>query len=203
MIGRLKGILLEKTPPQLLLDVNGVAYELHAPMFTFYRIPDIGQEVVLHTHLVVREDAQLLYGFSQERERALFRSLIKVSAVGPKLALAILSGIEPDQFVECILNSDSDSLVRVPGIGRKTAERLLIEMRDRLADWQTTTGSNAVKIPLNAGDKITQDATSALIALGYKPVEARRAVTQIAQDHQTSEELIRHALRGMIKGGVT
>jgi Holliday junction DNA helicase RuvA len=203
MIGRLKGILLEKTPPQLLLDVNGVAYELHAPMFTFYRIPDIGQEVVLHTHLVVREDAQLLYGFSQERERALFRSLIKVSAVGPKLALAILSGIEPDQFVECILNSDSDSLVRVPGIGRKTAERLLIEMRDRLADWQTTTGSNTVKIPLNAGDKITQDATSALIALGYKPVEARRAVTQIAQDHQTSEELIRHALRGMIKGGVT
>lgn len=202
MIGRLKGILLEKTPPSLLVDVSGVAYELDAPMFTFYRLPEINQEVILHTHLVVREDAQLLYGFSQERERALFRSLIKVSSVGPKLALAILSGIEPDAFVICVMHNDTDSLVRIPGIGKKTAERLIIEMRDRLHDWQPQTpGNTAPNLEVSTADKATQEAISALVSLGYKPHEARQAVSQVAPQYQSSEEIIRHALRSMLKGG--
>ncbi len=204
MIGRLKGILLEKTPPRLLLDVSGVAYELDAPMFTFYRLPELGQEVILHTHFVVREDAQLLYGFFQERERSLFRNLIKVSGVGPKLALAILSGIEPDNFVHCVMSNDSDSLVRIPGVGKKTAERLVIEMRDRLNDWESNLGSSTqIAAAVNPSDKATQEAISALLSLGYKPFEARRAVTEIANDYHSSEDLIRHALRGMIKGGLS
>lgn len=202
MIGRLRGILLEKAPPHLLLDVSGIAYEISAPMFTFYRLPEVGEAVTLHTHLVVREDAQLLYGFAQERERLLFRSLIKVSAIGPKSALAILSGIEPDTFVDCIMNNDSDSLVRIPGIGKKTAERLIVEMRDRLSDWKLdNTENSSTTINITTGDKNVQEAISALVSLGYKPLEARRAVTQISKDHESSEELIRHALRGMLKGG--
>jgi holliday junction DNA helicase RuvA len=199
MIGRLKGILLEKKPPCLLLDVGGVAYELDAPMFTFYRLADIGQEVILHTHLVVREDAQLLYGFSQERERALFRSLIKVSSIGPKLALAILSGIEPDAFVNCIMHNDAESLIRIPGIGKKTAERLIIEMRDRLQDWKPDNLEHMHLDIQHSTDKATQDAISALVSLGYKPNEARQAVSQTADEHQTSEEIIRHALRSMLR----
>lgn len=199
MIGRLRGILLEKTPPQLLVDVNGLAYELEAPMFSFYRLPAVGEQVVLYTHLVVREDAHLLYGFSQEQERALFRTLIKVSAVGPKLALAILSGIEPDAFVDCVMQNDTGSLVRIPGVGKKTAERLVVEMRDRLGDWKSAAGvSVSENIPL--GDKAVQEAISALLSLGYKPPEARRAVAEAAKQHQTSEALIRHALRSMVKG---
>ncbi len=201
MIGRIKGILLEKKPPSLLVDVSGVAYELDASMFTFYRIPDIGEPVILHTHLVVREDAQLLYGFSQERERALFRSLIKVSSIGPKLALSILSGIEPDAFVSCIMHNDTDSLVRIPGIGKKTAERLVIEMRDRLQDWQQDNLQNISVAHITNMDKATQDAISALVSLGYKPNEARNAVSHVADEHQSSEEIIRHALRSMLKGG--
>lgn len=197
MIGRLKGILLEKTPPRLVVDVNGVGYELDASSFTFHRLPDIGAEVVLHTHLIVREDAQLLYGFCQEHERSLFRSLIKVSAVGPKLALAILSGIEPSAFAQCVLLQDTASLTRIPGIGKKTAERLIMEMRDRLADWQsfTTTDWAATN-----GSQHTQEAVSALLALGYKPHEAKQAVHQAAKLHESREEIIRHALRGMVKG---
>jgi Holliday junction DNA helicase RuvA len=201
MIGRIKGILLEKTPPSLLIDVAGVAYELDAPMFTFYRLPDIGKEVILHTHLVVREDAHLLYGFAKERERALFRSLIKVSSVGPKMALAILSGIEPDSFVNCVTHNDTDSLIRIPGVGKKTAERLIIEMRDRLHDWKPDALEPTNPTPTAyASNKATQEATSALIALGYKPNEARQAVSHVADEHQSSEEIIRHALRGMLKG---
>ena len=201
MIGRIKGILLEKTPPSLLIDVAGVAYELDAPMFTFYRLPDIGKEVILHTHLVVREDAHLLYGFSKERERALFRSLIKVSSVGPKMALAILSGLEPDSFVNCITHNDTQSLTRIPGVGKKTAERLIIEMRDRLHDWKPDTLAAAHSEPTAyASNKPTHEAISALLALGYKPNEARQAVSQVADEHQSSEEIIRHALRSMLKG---
>lgn len=200
MIGRLRGILLEKSPPHLLVDVHGLAYELDAPMFSFYRLPAVGEEVVLYTHLVVREDVHLLYGFSQEQERVLFRSLIKVSGVGPKLALSILSGIEPDAFVDCITHDDSDSLVRIPGVGRKTAERLIVEMRDRLQDWKVGSGAG---LPQNASlsvdKKPIQEATSALIALGYKPAEARRAVNEAAKEHQSSEAIIRYALRSMLK----
>jgi holliday junction DNA helicase RuvA len=198
MIGRLRGILLEKNPPRLLLDVNGIAYEIEAPMFTFYRQPPIGQETVLHTHLVVREDAHLLYGFAQEQERTLFRHLIKVSAIGPKLALAILSGIEPHDFVELIMRNDSTSLIKIPGIGKKTAERLIIEMRDRLADWKLSKPMTGVDSSSQSTGVITDEAINALIALGYKPNEARQAINLIAKDHSSSEELIRHALRNMI-----
>jgi Holliday junction DNA helicase RuvA len=203
MIGQLRGIILEKQPPQLLLEVNGVGYEIDAPMSTFYRLPDIGQLVVLHTHFVVREDAHLLYGFYGREERALFRTLLKVNGVGPKLALTILSSIDPSEFVRSIVNNDTASLVRLPGVGKKTAERLVIEMRDKLGDWQvgaplelnTLTSSSAKTTPLN---QATQDAVSALIALGYKPQEASRAVSRIDETDLTSEEMIRRALREMV-----
>jgi Holliday junction DNA helicase RuvA len=204
MISRLRGILLEKTPPWLLIDVNGLAYEVEAPMFSFYRLPDIGEQVVLHTHLVVREDAQLLYGFFCLHERALFRSLIKVNGVGPKLALAILSGIEPDAFVTCVMHSDTASLVRIPGVGKKTAERLVVEMRDRLNDWSPERMMSAGEHKTVA-DTSTEEAISALVSLGYKPLEARQAVTQAAKEHQdlnTSEELIRHALRSRLNRSI-
>ena len=135
MIGRIHGILLEKQAPLLLVDVQGLGYEIQAPMSTIYQLPAIGQAVTLHIHMVVREDAQLLYGFVELRERALFKTLIKVSGVGPKLALTLLSGMETDDFVRCVHDNDIASLVRLPGVGKKTAERLLVEMRDRLKDW--------------------------------------------------------------------
>lgn len=200
MIGRLRGILLEKTPPTLLLEVGGVAYEVYAPMFTFYRLPELGQETTLHTQFIVREDSQTLYGFYQETERTLFRHLIKVSGIGPKLAISILSGIEPEHFVDCIIQADSKSLIGIPGVGRKTAERLLIEMRDRLTDWQMSDHSIMQKTTMNHSDQLFQEALAALIALGYKPNEARQAIKPIVPHHHTSEELIRHALRSMIRG---
>ncbi|MDF3054101.1 MAG: Holliday junction branch migration protein RuvA [Gammaproteobacteria bacterium] len=199
MIGRLRGTLLEKCPPHLLIDVGGVAYEVSAPMFTFYHLPDIGQQATLHTHLVVREDAQLLFGFMHMHERALFRSLIKVSAVGPKLALAILSGMEAQHFVGCVMQNDTDSLVRIPGIGKKTAERLVIEMRDRLNDWQVA--ETALTAPIcaeNVLDNAKQEAISALIALGYKPQEAKKAISLIKETCESSEAFIRSALRNMM-----
>lgn len=201
MIGRLRGTLLEKTPPSVLIEVHGVSYEVDAPMFTFYRLPDIGQEVMLYTHLVTREDAQILYGFLCEQERLLFRSLIKVSSIGPKMALAILSGIEPDAFVHCVLSNDTATLTRIPGIGKKTAERLVIEMRDRLTDWN----ANAKLMPApdmiaTIGNKTVQEAVSALVALGYKPQEASLAVSHINEhENMAIEELIRHALKSFMK----
>lgn len=202
MIGQLRGIILEKQPPQLLLDVHGVAYEIDAPMNTFYRLPDIGQEIVLFTHLVIREDAHHLYGFYAREERSLFRTLIKVNGVGPRLGLTILSSIEPGEFVRCIVNNDTANLVRLPGIGKKTAERLIIEMRDTLSDWQSSmpVGSelnHAVK-KSGATNRNIQDAISALIALGYKPAEASRAVSKIKDTTLSSEEIIRQALREMV-----
>jgi Holliday junction DNA helicase RuvA len=199
MIGRLKGILLEKSPPHLLIDVNGVAYEVSAPMFTFYRLPEIGEQTTLYTHLVVREDAQRLFGFSQIHERALFRNLIKVSAVGPKLALSILSGMETQDFVHCVMQDDVDSLVRIPGIGKKTAERLMIEMRDRLNDWQVTEMALTAPIsPEIAANTAKEEAISALINLGYKPNEAKKAVSQVKDVCESSEAFIRSALRNMM-----
>ncbi|HEV2614469.1 MAG TPA: Holliday junction branch migration protein RuvA [Gammaproteobacteria bacterium] len=181
MIGRLRGILLEKQPPNLLIDVNGVGYEVQASMTTFYQLPEINQSINLFTHFVVREDAQLLFGFFTQDERVLFRALLKVNGVGPKLALTILSGVSPDEFIRCINNGDSNSLVKLPGVGKKTADRLIIEMRDH--NFTITTQSSE------------QDAVSALIALGYKPHEATRALHGIETSQQSSEELIRLALK--------
>lgn len=201
MISRLRGIIVAKQAPELLIEVNGLGYEVQASMNTFYRLPDIGQEVVLHTHFVVREDAQQLYGFGELHERALFRSLLKVNGIGPKVALAILSSIEADDFVRCVADQNSTALQRLPGIGKKTAERLIIEMRDRLADWQMPEHLSAKSITENKLIKSTQaaeqEAVSALIALGYKPQEASRAVMQITDKNLSSEDLIRRALKNM------
>ena len=202
MIGRLTGILISKQPPELLLDVNGVGYEVSAPMTTFYKLPAEGQKLSLHTHLVVREDAQLLYGFYDEVERSLFRLLIKINGVGPKLALAILSGIEAQAFVQCIHDGDSSTLVKVPGVGKKTAERLVIEMRDKIKDWvegsdSSSSGEVIGLASLAPKHSAKSDAESALQALGYKPADAAKAVAQIKDKDLTSEEMIRLALKNM------
>ncbi len=199
MIGRIHGILIEKQAPDLLVDVQGVGYEIQAPMTTLYQLPEIGQAVTLHTHFVVREDAQLLYGFANLQQRSLFRTLIKVNGVGPKLALTILSGIESDDFVRCVRDNDTATLVRLPGVGKKTAERLLVEMRDRLKDWQVdgllVAEGAATLAP--AADALAE-AESALIALGYKPAEAAKAVAAVKEEGASSEQLIRSALKNMV-----
>lgn len=197
MIGQINGIILEKQPPQLIVDVHGLGYEIDAPMSTFYQLPDIGQQVLLFTHFSVREDAHHLYGFYTQNERLLFKTLLKVNGVGPRLALTILSSVTPPEFVNFVLNNDTGSLVRLPGVGKKTAERLVIEMRDKLADWNTNnTVTNATN--KNERHQILQDAISALIALGYKQPEANRVVTKIDDGSATSEALIRLALREMM-----
>lgn len=191
MIVTLTGLITEKQPPQLTIEVNGIGYEVLATLNTFYHLPESHQPVSLFTHLIVREDAHTLYGFHSKAERSLFRALIKVNGVGPKLALSILSGIEPDRFVQSIQNQDASSLVRIPGIGKKTAERLMIELRDQLKDW---TSSPATLIQHPASD----DAIHALISLGYKQKEAESAVKQIFQAEWSSEQLIREALKTMM-----
>jgi Holliday junction DNA helicase RuvA len=195
MIGFLRGILAHKAPPLLLLDVHGVGYEIEAPMTTFYNLPAVGSEVKLHTHLVVREDAHILFGFSSEADRALFRSLIKVSGVGPKLALTLLSGLTADQFQRAIHDNDAHALIRLPGVGKKTAERLIIEMRDRLPEF----GGAALDVSINispAANSPKQEAISALCALGYKPQDATKMVQNIASEDKRCEDIIRLALQG-------
>jgi Holliday junction DNA helicase RuvA len=206
MIGRLHGIILEKQPPELVLDVKGVGYELAVPMSTFYRLPEIGQEMTLYTHFTVREDAHQLFGFSTLAERKLFRSLIKVNGVGPKLALTILSSIDPDTFVQSIIDNNAVALTRLPGIGKKTAERLIIEMRDRLADWCDTASfdvvSNAaVQVVVNNLTGSVQEAINALVALGYKPAEANRAVNRTGLMQEANCEVIIRAALKMMAGG--
>jgi holliday junction DNA helicase RuvA len=191
MIGSLRGRIASKTPPQLTVDVGGLGYELEAPMSTFFHLPAVGEEVRLLTHLVVREDAHVLYGFATEDERRLFRSLIKVSGVGPKIALALLSGISVSAFAQCVLNEDISALTRVPGIGRKTAERLIVEMRDRLAAPQATPGA-----PVTAAASAEGEAYGALVALGYRPAEAARLLKAVGPGTHSTEELIRRALQG-------
>jgi Holliday junction DNA helicase RuvA len=202
MIGRIHGTLIDKQSPDLLVDVNGVAYEIQAPMTTIYRLPEVGATVTLFTHFVVREDAQLLFGFYDKNERSLFRSLLKVNGVGPKMALAILSGIEAQEFVRCVAESDITSLTRIPGVGKKTAERLLVEMRDRLKEWQhapTAHGTQPTKV-ISPQNQMIADAESALVALGYKPAEATKAITAVLEQHGTSSEtLIRAALKRMVQ----
>ncbi|GMR19653.1 MAG: Holliday junction branch migration protein RuvA [Gammaproteobacteria bacterium] len=195
MIGCLQGRLLLKEPPSLLVDVAGVGYELEAPMTTFYDLPATGESVTLYTHLVVRDDAHLLYGFSRLGQRQLFRSLIKVNGVGPRVALAILSGLSDTEFSQCVIDSDVARLTQVPGIGRKTAERLIVEMRDKV-----TAGTMAeVAAISSSGDSPNpvSEAVTALASLGYKPQEASRLVRAVNTEGQSTEEIIRLALKSM------
>jgi Holliday junction DNA helicase RuvA len=196
VIGHLRGRLAAKHPPAIVVDVGGVGYECEAPMSTFYGLPAVGADVLLHTHLVVREDAQQLYAFATEQERRLFRSLLKVSGVGPKIALGILSGINVDGFMLCIEAQDADPLVRIPGVGRKTAERLLIEMRDRVRDFGLAGGA-AVAASGGEGGSAQQEAYSALVALGYRPAEVVKMLKAAASDGASTEDLIRRALQGV------
>lgn len=195
MIARLQGQLIEKQPPVLVVDVHGVGYELEAPMSTFYKVT-LGAPVTLFTHQVVREDAHLLYGFASRDERDLFRTLLKVNGVGPKLALAILSGMEADAFAACVRQGDVATLVRIPGVGKKTAERLVMELRDRVGD-------GPAGLPSFGGSDVPatpeRDAITALITLGYKAAEAERAVGKLKTDNASAEDLIRAALKGMVK----
>jgi holliday junction DNA helicase RuvA len=199
MIGRLRGELVYKRPPQLMLDVGGVGYELEAPMSTFYELPGVGAPVTLFTHLAVREDAQVLYGFAREQERGLFRGLLKVTGVGPRMGLAILSGMDAQRFAQCIEQGDEDALIRVPGIGRKTAQRLIVEMRDRLDGIGPAlpAGVGTGPRPASVEGSALTDAISALVALGYKPVDANRMARSADDGAKTSEEIIRGALRSV------
>lgn len=202
MIGRLRGVLLSKQPPRLLLDVQGVGYEVEAPMTTFYQLPASGETITLHTHLVVREDAHLLYGFYTENERHLFRILIRINGVGPKLALTILSGVSTDEFTRCIHDNDAKSLTALPGVGKKTAERLIVELRDKLGDDIHTTlprppGSEGLSVaPANP----VSDAVSALISLGYKAQDASRMVRAVSSEGLETEAIIKAALQATVRG---
>ncbi len=190
MIGSLTGTLEQKAPPRLLLDVGGVGYDIEAPMSTFYALPAVGQRVRLLIHQVVREDALLLFGFGSEAERRLFRNLLKVSGIGPRIALAILSGVSIETFSQLVWGQDAAALTRIPGVGRKTADRLLVEMRDRLD--QPDSPAAALSLP---ADGIEAEALNALLALGYKPAEAARLIKSAADGTQSTEELIRRALQ--------
>jgi holliday junction DNA helicase RuvA len=203
MIGRISGILLEKEDQQALIDVQGVAYEVDVPLNTFFKLPHPGAGITLHTHFVVREDAQLLFGFLEEKERSLFRILIRINGVGPKLALAMLSGMEVSEFVRCVQHDDVGALVKLPGVGKKTAERLIIEVKDKLKTWQ-----GQEQMPSSDGTRpghgsSIEEAETALISLGYKPQEASRAVVTAVKhleesgQEPDSENLIRTALKNM------
>ena len=206
MIGRLRGKLIEKTPPEILIECNGVGYEVHVPMTTLYALPDLEEQTILYTHFVVREDAQLLFGFANKVDRKLFRLLIKASGVGPKLAIAILSGMSAEQFVSCVAHNDATTIVKIPGIGKKTAERLLIEMRDRIKDWQndpSTPATDAAPLDLSIESTFVVsdakgDALNALVSLGYTQAQADKAVNAIFDKDKTSESLIRDALKAML-----
>ncbi|MBT9099827.1 Holliday junction branch migration protein RuvA [Methylovulum psychrotolerans] len=200
MIGFLRGKLVHKAPPLIVLDVQGVGYEIEAPMTTFYDLPLIGADITLHTHLVVREDAHSLFGFLKEADRALFRTLIKVNGVGPKLALTILSGQSAEEFHRSIENNDTQALVRLPGVGKKTAERLVIELRDRLpslGDTSVSTAASPSAAPVAAHPK--QEAISALCSLGYKPADASKMVQAVNAEGKSCEDIIRLALQGTLK----
>ncbi|QYZ67699.1 MAG: ATP-dependent DNA helicase RuvA [Gammaproteobacteria bacterium (ex Lamellibrachia satsuma)] len=202
MIGRLRGEIAEKQAPHLLLDVNGVGYELEAPMSTFFNLPDVGVTITLHTHLAIRDDAHVLYAFASEGERALFRSLLKVNGVGAKMALGILSGMTADEFSSSVQNEDIASLVRLPGIGKKTAERLIVEMRDRLTKLGISpSAAGAVGTVAGRPQTPVSDAVAALVALGYKPLDAGRMVKAVEGEGLESEALIRLALQSAAKKG--
>lgn len=206
MIGRLRGIIVEKYPPEVLIEVNGVGYEVAMPMTCFYELPDNGQEAIILTHFVVREDAQLLYGFNNNQERTLFRELIKVNGVGPKLALAILSGMSATQFIHAVEQGEIKTLVKLPGVGTKTAERLIVEMKDRfkrfgaeLLDKTVTEGNrDQTIIAMKSATQIENEAISALVALGYKPQEASKIINKVIKPDMNSEALIKEALKAAL-----
>lgn len=200
MIGRLRGQLVTKQPPFLLLDVNGVGYEVEAPMSTFYELPATGEQVMLHIHHMVREDAQVLYGFHAEQERQLFRTLLKISGVGGKMALAILSTMNASEFALCVQSDDVTAMTRIPGVGKKTAQRLIMEMKDKLdagAAAELLPGTSAAARPLQ--ETPVSEAVSALVSLGYKPAEASRMVRAVESAELGSEEIIRAALQSLVK----
>lgn len=208
MIGRLTGQLAVKQPPELLVDVGGIGYELEAPMSTFYDLPEVGAQVTLYTHMIVREDAHQLFGFAREAERRLFRTLLKVSGVGAKMALAVLSGMSADDFARCIETDDVTALTRLPGIGKKTAERLIVEMRDRLDSEElraalpgatAPAAGAAAAPPSEPGEDAVADATSALIALGYRANEASRMIRNVDTAGRTTEDIIRQALKAAVR----
>lgn len=205
MIGRISGTLLTSQPPELLVDVQGVGYELLVSMTTYFQLPALGEMVTLHTHFVVREDAQQLYGFADLTERELFRSLIKISGVGPKLALAILSGMNPAEFAATVQSKSVATLQKLPGVGKRTAERLVVEMQDRLGELvnpvAAVSNSNGAALSVTAvsAPSPLQEAESALVALGYKPQEASKMLAPIESDNKTSQDLIREALKGRVK----
>jgi len=200
VIGRIRGLLVDKHPPRVLVDCHGVGYEIDAPMSTIWALPEAGQEVTLHTHLVVREDAHHLFGFGTLAERALFQSLLKVSGIGARMALAVLSGMQVDEFVACVQRNDATRLTTLPGIGKKTAERLIVEMRDRVADWAEVAGMPVMtSTPTPPAGEAVSDAVSGLIALGYKPQEASRLVHGLDTEGKTSEAIIREVLRGLVR----
>ena len=201
MIGQIRGKLIEKNPPEILMEVGGITYELQIPMSTLYQLPELGRDLLLHTHFVVREDAQLLYGFYDKADKAMFRALIRVNGVGPKLALGILSSMDVNEFVRTVRNNDVAAMVNLPGIGKKTAERLIIEMRDRLSEWDTGALSPTSASLSLAEAGIKKDAETALIGLGYKPPQATRAIAQVLKENpeiSDNEELIRLSLKSMV-----
>ena len=195
MIGHLKGTLVSKHPPGLTLEVAGVGYEIEAPMSTFYRLPETGETLTLLTHFLVRDDAQLLYGFATEAERSLFRNLLKVSGVGARIALGILSGISAEGFRRSVFERDLVTLTRIPGIGRKTAERLILEMTDRLEP----PGTDAPET-VEGATQAEGEARSALLALGYRPAEVGRMFKNLDTSAMSSEQLIREALKRVHSG---
>jgi Holliday junction DNA helicase RuvA len=191
MIGRITGTLIEKQPPKVVVDAHGVGYEIDVPMSTFYNLPALGERIALHTHLVVREDAQLLYGFGSEAERVSFRQLIKITGVGAKMALAVLSGLSANELAQAVVMQDSGRLVKIPGVGKKTAERLLLELKGKLAD--ALPGAGASHVP-----EASSDVLNALLALGYNEREASHAVRQLAADTGVADG-IRQALKLLSK----
>lgn len=199
MIGRIAGVLIEKTPPELLVDVNGVGYELSASMTTIYELPPVGGKVVLYTHYQVKEDSHALYGFIDKSERALFKVLIKVNGIGPKMALAVLSSMSSEELIANVQESDVTALTRIPGVGKKTAERLIIELRDKLGQAAKSDLFSAPGVLKQVKLDPRQEAEAALIALGYKPQEAAKAVATVPVDSASSEEVIKAALKAMLR----
>lgn len=202
MIGRLRGTIIEKQPPKVLIEVGGVGYNVFMPMTCFYELPENGQEVIVLTHFAVREDAQVLYGFNQEQERELFRELIKVNGVGPKLALAILSGMSAPQFINAVEQGEIKTLVKLPGVGNKTAQRLIVEMKDRIKHFAEPLSNTNTIVDVDSiqksANQIEGEAVSALIALGYKPQEANRIINKVIKPEMDSETLIREALKSAL-----
>ena len=196
MIGRLRGMLLSKQPPSLLVEVGGIGYEVEAPMSTIYDLPGVGKEVVLLIHHAVKEDSVTLYGFLHESERSLFRNLLKVSGIGAKIALAVLSGVSTDHFARLVLAGDVVALTKIPGIGKKTAERIVVELRDRLDGMPSSPGSP--RLAAGAALDAAGEATVALNQLGYKPAEVSRLVQKVAADGDDAEAIIRKALRAAL-----